>query len=250
MRLADKVAIVTGGASGIGAAIVARFAAEGATAVAADLSLAGGLAPVGQSVFSHGLDVSDPDSVAELTEAVVKRFGRIDILVNSAGIGRDVPFLETGIDLFDKIIAVNLRGTFLMGQAAARVMSDQKKGAILNIASVSGRIGNKGRSAYGASKGGVVTLTEVMAVDLAGHGIRVNCIAPGPIDTPLAMAMHDPEQRRTWTEMTPLGRYGSPEELANAALFLSSDEASYVTGHILHVDGGLLASRMLVPKPV
>lgn len=229
MQLAGKIAIVTGGMSGIGAAIAARFAAEGAEVVAADLAEG---AP-------WRVDVADEGACAELARAVMARYGRIDCMVNSAGIGRDIPFLETSAEQFDRIIAVNLRGSFLIGQACARVMV--AGAAIVNIASVAGMRGSTGRAAYGASKGGVITLSQVMAAELAPLGIRVNVIAPGPIDTPLVARMHDVEMRAAYTRLVPMRRYGSPEEVAGAALYLCGPDASYVTGHVLAVDGGFLA---------
>lgn len=238
-RLGGKVAIITGGLSGIGDAIARRFADEGATVVAADLateatSLGGG------ALEPFRADVADPASVQRLVDAVVAKHGRLDCMVNSAGIGTDIPFLDTSLEVFDHIVAVNLRGSFIVGQAAARAMRNGGGGAIVNIASVSGMVGNVGRSAYGASKGGVVVLSQVMAADLAADNIRVNILAPGPVDTPLVAAMHSPEIRARWTEHTPLRRYASPEEIAGAAVFLCSDDASFVTGHVLAVDGGFL----------
>lgn len=175
------------------------------------------------------------------------RHGRLDILVNSAGIGRDIPFLDTPLAEFDRLIAVNLRGTFLVGQVAARHMVQSGGGAIVNIASVSGLRGNRGRAAYGASKGGVVTLSQVMAVELAGCGVRVNVIAPGPIETPLVAAVHTEAIRRDWLRQVPMRRYGTPEEIAGVAAFLCSDDAGYVTGHVLAADGGFLAGGIGMP---
>ncbi len=243
MRLVDKIAIVTGGLSGIGDAIARRFAAEGATVIAADLATDAAQLDDG-SIVPFQTDVADPASVDRLVSAVLAKHGRLDCLVNSAGIGADVPFLDTTIETFDRIIAVNLRGSFIVGQRAARAMRDGGGGAILNIASVSGVVGNVGRSAYGASKGGVVLLSKVMAVDLAAYGIRVNVLAPGPIATPLTDAVHTPAVREQWHERTILHRYGKPDEMAGAAVFLCSDDSSYVTGHVLAADGGFLASGL------
>ena len=229
MRLAGKIAIVTGGMSGIGAAIAARFTAEGATVVAADIAEAA----------THRLDVADEASCTALVARVMAEHGRLDCLVNSAGIGADIPFLDTPAATFDHVIAVNLRGTFLIGQACARVMGEG--GAIVNIASVSGLRGNPGRVAYGASKGGVITLSQVMATELAPRGIRVNVIAPGPVHTPLVERMQGTVSRDAWLKALPMGRYATPDEIAVTAAFLCSSEAAFITGHVLAVDGGFLA---------
>ena len=243
LRLDGKIAVVTGGLSGIGAAIAQRMTDEGATVVAADLSSseiklgAGTLMPL-------RVDVHDPASVQHLVNEVTARHGRLDCLVNSAGIGSDIPFLETRLESFDRILAINLRGTFIVGQAAARAMRETGGGCIVNIASVSGITGNAGRSAYGASKWGVVGLSRVMAIDLASLKIRVNVLAPGAVATPLADRMLPDEQAKQWTEHTPLRRYARPEEVAGAAVFLCSDDASYITGHVLVVDGGFSATGL------
>ena len=230
MQLTGKIAIVTGGVSGIGGAIATRFAAEGAHVIAADIAAG---AP-------YPLDVTDAASCGALVQRVLAEHGRIDCLVNSAGIGADVPFLQTTTELFDRIIAVNLRGTFLIGQACARAMVSGA--VIVNIASVSGMRGSTGRSAYGASKGGIINLSQVMSSELAPLGIRVNVIAPGPVDTPLVARMHDAEIREIYTRAIPLNRYGTPEEIAGAAVYLCGPDATYVTGHVLAVDGGFMSA--------
>lgn len=239
MPLSGKVALITGGLSGIGAAIAARFAAEGALVVAGDIT-ATPTSLADAAIAPLKLDVASPESCTAAVAAIVDWHGGLDLLVNCAGIARDLPFLETPVEVFDQTIAVNLRGTFLIGQACARAMPPGS--AIVNITSVSGLRGNVGRTAYGASKGGVVTLSQVMAVELAERGIRVNVIAPGPIDTPLVAAVHDAAIREIWHQAVPLRRYGTPEDIAGAALFLCGPDAGYVTGHVLAVDGGFLAA--------
>jgi NAD(P)-dependent dehydrogenase (short-subunit alcohol dehydrogenase family) len=244
-RLDGKIAVVTGGLSGIGDAVARRMVAEGATVIAADLATdathlgEGRLAP-------FRADVADPADIDALVQAVLARHGRIDCLVNSAGIGQDIPFLDTPLATFDRIMAVNLRGTFIVGQAVARAMRETGGGAIVNVASVAGMAGLVGRSAYGGSKGGVVVLSKVMAVDLAAYGIRVNVLAPGPVETPLVARMHNAAIRKRYADAIPLRRYGQPEEMAGAVVFLCSDDASYVTGHVLAVDGGFLGAGLTV----
>ena len=246
MRFAGKVAIVTGGLSGIGAAVAARLASEGARVVAADITARETTLPDGDgAILPIALDVSDPGSVDALVAAAQSRFGRVDMLVNAAGIARIAPFLETTVDAFDAVIAVNLRGSFLIGQAVARAMAGQGGGgAIVLIGSVSGLRGNVDRAGYGASKGGVVTLAQVMANELAAHGIRVNVVAPGPIETPMVAAAHDPATRAEWERLTPMARYGTPAEVAAACAYLCSDDASYVTGTVMAVDGGMLGAGL------
>jgi 3-oxoacyl-[acyl-carrier protein] reductase len=250
MRLKGKVAIVTGGARGIGRSIATRFAAEGATVIIADVDreqagrtvtdLGGNRA----SVWSIPVDVTEPAQVKSLMQKTVNEFGRLDILVNNAGVGSCKPFLDTTLEEWERDLRVNLTGTFLCAQAAARVMLKQGGGHIVNIASISGQRGGVGRAAYGASKAGVILLTKVMAVELGARGICVNAVAPGPVDTAQSRATHTPATRRAYGERIPLGRYGKGEEIAAAVLFLASDEASFLAGHTLNADGGFDAAGL------
>ncbi len=244
MRMDGNVVIVTGGLSGIGAAICRRFSAAGARVVAADLATDAETPDSTQGIAPLRADIAQPDQAEAMATKVFTIYGRLDALVHSAGIGRDTSFLDTTIEEFDRIIAVNLRGTFLAGQACARIMRDHGGGAIVNLASVSGLRGSVGRAAYGASKGGVVILSQVMALELAPHDIRVNVIAPGPIETPLVTQMHDAAIRAAWSRAVPMHRYGTPDEVAGAALFLCSDDARFITGHVLAVDGGFLGTGL------
>lgn len=243
LAMSGKVAVVTGGLSGIGLAIADHFQQQGAYAVIrADLAAASDtIADTAEN--SIKVDVSNETSVDNLVSQVVAKYGRIDCLVNSAGIGQVTPFLDTDLKTFDRTIAVNLRGAFLVGQRVARVMR-QTGGSILNIASVSGMMANAGRSAYGTSKASVILLSQAMAMELAPYGIRVNVLAPGPITTPLAQSAHSTATSAEWMSRVPLHRYGTTAEMATIATFLSSNDASYITGQVLAADGGFTTAGL------
>jgi NAD(P)-dependent dehydrogenase (short-subunit alcohol dehydrogenase family) len=253
----NRVAIVTGGASGIGLAIAKALLGEGWKLILADIArdpLEAARAELAalkpSAVKSVVMDVADEASVIAALDGCEAGFGPVRGLVNSAGIGRAVPFFDTSVALFRHILDTNLTGTFAVSREAGKRMLAHGGGAIVNIASVSGLRGNIERSAYGASKGGVVALTQVMAAELAPHNIRVNAIAPGPVETPMVKAMHTAADRAAWLNTVPQRRYATPDEIAGAAIFLLDDtQSSFVTGHILNVDGGFAAAGILPAYP-
>jgi NAD(P)-dependent dehydrogenase (short-subunit alcohol dehydrogenase family) len=239
----SKVVLVTGGASGIGAAVARRLSGLGARVTIGDLR-----AKPDRAVETLAMDVTDPDAVQTVIDHVLAAHGRLDGLVHCAGLAKTAPFLETPLSVFDDLVAINLRGTFIVGQAAARVMAAAGGGAIVNIGSVSGMVGNAQRCAYGAAKAGMIHLSKVMAVELGTHGVRVNVVAPGPIETPLVAGFYTDAIRREWIDRMALDRFGQPDEVAAAACFLLSDQASFITGHTLVVDGGFLAQGLKDPQ--
>jgi NAD(P)-dependent dehydrogenase (short-subunit alcohol dehydrogenase family) len=252
MRLEGKFALVTGAARGIGFAIARALAREGAGVAIADVNAEGAeaaaaaLAKDGARAIGIPVDVADPASVAALVAKIVESFGRIDVLVNNAGIGSNTHFLEIGLDEWQRVLGVNLTGAFLVAQAVAREMVKTGGGKIVNIASVSGQRGGSGRAAYGSAKAGLIMLTKVMAVELAPYGINVNAIAPGAVETEMAKFAHDEATRAAYGYLIPMQRYGTPEEIADAAVFLASDESRYVHGHTLNVDGGFAEAGLIV----
>jgi NAD(P)-dependent dehydrogenase (short-subunit alcohol dehydrogenase family) len=248
----QKVALVTGAARGIGLATTKRFLAEGWRVALLDIEGAllhgavDGLADP-DSTLALQCDVSDAGAVAAAMANLSRRFGRLDALVNNAGIAVFAPLLETSNEDWNRVLAVNLTGPFLCTKAAAPLMREHGGGAVVNITSISAVRASTLRSAYGTSKAGLAHLTKQLAVELASLGIRVNGVAPGPVDTAMAKAVHTAEIRADYHDAIPLNRYGLEEELAEAIFFLCSDRASYITGQILAVDGGFDAAGIGLP---
>ena len=244
-----RVAIVTGGAMGIGGQICESLAAAGHQVLVADLDIEAAaatalrLTQAGGKALALAIDVGQPQSIAQAFAQVEQDFGRCDILVNCAGIAKVFPFLDFPLDNFVATMNVNVTGTLLCSQAAARLMLRRRWGRIVNIASVAGmRAVGSGRTAYGTSKAAVIALTRQMAVELAEHGITANAVAPGPVDTPMTRALHTDRFREEYAKAIPMNRYGSTAEIAAAVMYLVSDAASYTSGVVLPVDGGFLAS--------
>lgn len=250
MRFTNKIAVITGGGGEIGRATAHRFAREGATALIVDLNrelaekVAEEITAAGGAAWAYEADVAQRDQIEALADAVIQRHGKIDILCNIAGIAPPAPFLETSDENWNATLDVNLKGVFLCSQVVARRMVTLgTKGSIVNMASTNGLVGEVGLVAYNASKFGVVGLTMTIAIELAPHGIRVNAVAPGMIRTRLSQAVleADLELARTYfQDKIPMARFGEPEEVAAAVAFLASEDASFITGHSLVIDGGQL----------
>jgi glucose 1-dehydrogenase len=263
MLLKARIAIVTGAGQGIGEACALRLAREGAKIIVADVNDEAGRA-VSEEISKRGgtaefvdCDVSEKLDVHNLIAKALEVHGRIDVLVNNAGIVDDVPFLDLPEEEFDRILGTNLKGAFLAGQAAARQMVKQglrsdggAAGAIVNMSSINAVFALPDHVAYSVSKGGLAQLTKAMAIALAPHGVRVNAVGPGTIETPLlAGVVKDEAFRKKVLSRTPLGRVGQPEEIAAIVAWLASDEASYVTGTTVYADGGRLPLNYVMPDP-
>lgn len=250
MRFSNKVVMITGAAQGIGAEIAVRFAAEGAITYVCDLKETEGKALVekikagGGQGFYLRLDVTDETNWREAMGLIKAQSGRLDVLVNNAGVSVRMPFEEYPVDVLDHMINVNIKGVFLGMKHAVILMKEQKAGCILNMSSIAGLIGHKYSSiAYIATKGAVTMMTKGVAAQYAPYNIRVNSIHPSTVETPLAAELFsDPEKKRQRLEEVPLGRFATTDDVAGAVLFLASEEAAFITGVSLPVDGGLTAS--------
>ncbi len=242
--LADQIAIVTGAARGLGQVIARDLAASGATVACIDVNeellaeTVESIQQAGGKAAAFACDVTDGDRVTAVVKEVVSQFGRLDILINNAGVTRDNLVMRMKDEEWDLVLGINLRGTFLFTRAAAKPMSKGKRGRIINIASVSGMMGNPGQVNYSASKAGVIGLTRTVSKELSKRNITVNAVAPGFIATDMAAKLGDELLEQIKSE-TPLGRLGVPQDVADAVLFLASEAASFITGHVLVVDGGL-----------
>jgi len=241
--LSNKVALVTGSGRGIGKAIALKLAENGATVVINDIgpsaqAVAEEIQAMGKKSLAVAADVSSAEDVAQMAEKAVATFGSIDILVNNAGINRDQLLIRMSDEDWEKVLAVNLKSVFLCTRAVMKQMLKQRRGRIISIPSIVGLVGNPGQANYAAAKAGIVGFTKSIAREVASRGITVNAIAPGFIDTEMTQKL-SPDQRQELMARIPLGRLGSPEDVASAVSFLASEEAGYITGQVLTVDGGM-----------
>ena len=244
-RLEGKVALVTGASGGIGQAVAVRLAADGA-----DLALfgqnverlqetAGKVRALGRRAECYPVDNKNPEAIAQAVAQVEQAYTRMDVLVNNAGMTKDGLLIRMSVDDWDEVLSVNLRSVFLFTKAVGRVMMKQRSGSIINVASIIGLIGNPGQANYAASKGGIIAFTKSVAKELASRGVRANAIAPGFISTRMTEKLSGDLQKKM-LEMIPLGRYGSPEDVAGAVSFLAGEDAAYVTGQVIQVCGGMV----------
>ena len=244
MNLSEKVAIVTGAGRGIGRAIALKLAEEGATVVVSDIlakeaeAVAGEIKAAGGKSLAVMADVSLAADVARLVEETIKACGRVDILVNNAGIARDKLLLRMSEEDWDKVIDVDLKSVFLCTKAVLRPMVKQRRGRIISLSSIAGITGNKGQANYASAKAGIIGFTRTVAREVGSHGVTANAVAPGFIETDMTGQMKE-DWRQEIKRNIPLGRFGTPRDVAGAVAFLASDEAGYITGQVLGVDGGM-----------
>ena len=244
-QLANQIAVVTGAGRGIGRAIALKFANEGADVVVVSRTqensekVAAEIRALGKKAWAHAVDVSDSASVAAAAEKILADCGKVDILVNNAGVTRDGLLMRMSDADWDLVLNTNLKGAFLFTKAFSRAFAKQRSGRIINISSVIGLIGNGGQCNYAASKAGLIGFTQSVARELAGRGVTANCIAPGFIETDMTSELNA-ELKANILKQVPMGKFGAADDIANAALFLASASASYVTGQVLTVDGGMV----------
>lgn len=242
MILDGKIVLITGGASGIGAAIARKFVDNGATSIIVDIDQELGnttAQQIGEKAHFYYLNIADENSVNETIDKIMQNFAKIDILINNAGITNDKLLVRMTKEDWERVININLTGTFLMTRAVVKHMMKQRFGKIINIASVIGLIGNAGQTNYAASKAGIIGFTKSCAKEFASRNITVNAIAPGFIETRMTEKLPE-EVKQAYFKLIPLGRFGKPEDVANLALFLASDQADYITGQVIALDGGMV----------